>query len=408
MEKKSDLITVTVQLKGEKETVRLRDKIKFAPEEALRFEEIFGKTWLNDHPIMNDNFKLTLDLSMYPLDTEDLQYFAYMYNSPLQLVQTIEQQATSLSHIRRFQKVAQALGIRCVESDIGLLRDQFFAAKKILVLIDLNGTLVCKSEKELACDRPFDLKLKRNHFYLRPGYAMMLRKIMEHPRSVLAIYSSMIQTNVLPIKGLLFRDPTLKKMEGKCLEKIFDRGFNSKDPLGDEHATVRDLSKVWKAPELKGRFGPQNTLVIDSDEKKVRNCRANSFLVFPYIDDYVINNVCNNTYYMRVAGDYISGLLDKADDVPEYLMKTEFTFDQGKFTQEDLEFKKVLEEQKARLAKESIKKAEKMKLKAKAEEEKKDKSEVGEKPAAAEKKADEGKMSDITSDNIKKMETIDI
>ena len=404
MEKKpSNMTNVTVLLKTDHEEIELRDRTSYSPEELNQLYDIFGKAWINDHPIMYSDAKLTLDLSAYDLDFEDLQYFAFVYNNPLTLQDTLQKECTSLLQVSRFQKVSRALNLSAADPTLNNIRDQFFEKKKILVLLDLNGSLMVKSEKDLGGSRPPDMKWKRNHIYLRPGNNIFLRKILEHPRSVVAICSSMIAPNIVPIRSLLLRDPGVKKAEGKFLKKIFDRAYTVKDPNGkDEHATLRDLTKVWKDTELKGKFGPSNTLLIESDEEKAKNFKANLFRPFPYTEEFALSGIPNNTYYMSVVADYIVELLNKADDVPDYLMKTAFEFDQTLFMQEDTEFKKVLEEQKLRLAKETAKKAEEQKTKTPEPIVQPMKIEETKKTAEEQQKAE--KMKDIA----KKMEDIDI
>ncbi len=412
MEKKATVL-VTVLLQGDREEIELRDRTTFTPTEVEKLHAIFGKDWLNEHPVVLSDSKLTLDLSAYEIDSEDLQYFAHVYNDPLALQETLQKEATNFAHVQKFLKISRALKLNGTEATLNNIRDQLFAKKKILILMDLNGSLMCKSEKNLGEERPYDLKWKWNHIYLRPGYNIFLKKILEHPRSEVAICSSMVQTNIQPIRGLFVRDPEVKKVEGKFLKKIFDRSYTLKDPMGkDEHATLRDLKKVWKDSELKGKYGPQNTLLIESDEAKARNHKANLFVLFPYVECFVTQSIPNNTYYMSKVADYIVDLLNKADDVPEYLMKTPFEFDELLFQQEDTEFKKILEEQKARLAKEAAKKAEEQKF---FEEQKSASARAHDPPKLLpkddqdmkENKTEADKMKDI-EENIKKMENIDI
>jgi len=407
MEKKPTYPTfpVLIKLKSDSEKVNLRNRTSFSPEESEQLHIIFGKDWLNAHPVIIEGTNLSMDLSMFDLVNEDLQYFAHIYNNPLSLQEILTSECPNIFHLRRFQKVTKLLNLACTNPILNHIEDQLFEKKRILILVDLNGTLMYKSEKDLGAARPFDLKWKMNHFYLRPGYNLLLQKILSHPRSVVAICSSMVQKNIVPLRGLLIRDPEVKKVEGKFLKKIFDRAYTAKDSTEeDKFATVKDLGKVWSDKELKGKFGPQNTLLIESDEKKARNFKANAFMVLPYVEQFVASLIPNNTYYMNAVADYVIELLNKADDVPDYLMKNAFEMDEKKLCEEDLEFKKILENQKLRLEKEAAKKTEEVKAVVDQH-----KAELEAKKAVEnkEKKNPENKMSDL-EENIKKMEDADI
>ena len=52
----------------------------FSPQELSTLYNIFSKEWINNHPITS-----ILDLSEYPFDSEDIKYFALLYNNPLNI-----------------------------------------------------------------------------------------------------------------------------------------------------------------------------------------------------------------------------------------------------------------------------------------------------------------------------------
>lgn len=345
-------LSVIVQLKEDSEEIELRDAKKFTPEELAQFNQTFGESWLAQHPITLNDSELTLNLSDYDLDPEDLSYFAEIYSNPLSVQSVIESKISTFSDLQKFTRVAKAFNLTCLNPMLSSGRDKLFAEKKVLILVNLNGTLVCKSCKPVDTARPCDLKMKNSCFYLRPNYNVFLRKVLEHPRSLVAICSSMIQKNIIPVRSILLHDPEVKKVQDRFMEKVFDRTYTIMNPtLDDEHNTLRDLAKVWNAPELKAKFGPENTLLLESDAAKGERHKGNMFVLFPYEELSVKLNMPNNSYYMEKVADYIVELLNNADSVPQYLMMNGFKIDNVPYMCEDEEFKKILEERKAKMEK---------------------------------------------------------
>lgn len=55
------------------------------------------------------------------------------------------------------------------------------------------------------------------------------------------------------------------------------------DILKDEpYDRYRNLEQVWSFPDLQGKFDSSNTLLIDSDDKKVQLCLDNAITNRPY------------------------------------------------------------------------------------------------------------------------------
>jgi len=388
-------LTVEILLNEDSEEVNLRNANKFNTEEIKRFKSVFGESWLDKHSVTKNDSKFTLDLSAYDLDPEDLPYFEEIYNNPLDVQTMIENKVKSFKDLRRFTKITKAFNITSFNLMLNNARDILSAENRILILLNLNGTLVCRETQPIDTHRPYDLQVRHSYFYLRPNYNIFLRRILEHPRSLVAICSSMVLKNIVPVRSLLLHDADLKKVEGKLLEKMFDRSYTIKNPtMEDPHNTLRDLDKVWKTPELKARFGPVNTLLLESDSAKGERYKGNMFVLFPYGGLSVKHNMPNNSYYMNAVADYIVHLLDNADDVPEYLMMNSFKYDDDIFKKEDEEFKKVLEQRMAKLQK----KQPKIEHKTEETTERKKESPKPQKPTTDEE----------LEENVKKIEEMDI
>ncbi len=100
--------------------------------------------------------------------------------------------------------------------------------------------------------------------------------------------------------------------------------------------TYRDLSKVHADKYCKeNNINLSNTLVVDSDPRKVQLCLANSITCQEYCKQDVLGQeslfkgetkVRDDAWqeeHMSQLADFIIGLLDQADDVRDYLKKHE-------------------------------------------------------------------------------------
>jgi len=281
-----------------------------------------------------------MDLSMFDIEESELIFFAHIYNNPLNWNLYFTEKTSIILHKEKYIKLSKKLD--CITPIIKSLENSL-SAKKILVLFDLNGTLLTKSKLSISAERSCDLHGRTYKFYLRPGYNDFLRKILSHPRSIVGICSSMMYKTIKPIREILIGDPSVEDFKDQMLEPVFDRYYTRKDFSSmDKFASTRDLKKVWAHKALEGKFGLVNTLLIDSDPKKARFYRQNWLQTIPYDSESVISNMPNNTYYMNALADYIVNLLDNADNIPEYLKKNPFIIDKVKLNQKDLEFLKIM------------------------------------------------------------------
>jgi len=165
---------------------------------------------------------------------------------------------------------------------------------KIVILIDLGGSLFFRScDKDLPND--FDFKMKRYKYYFRPGYKELLLRLAANPRTVVAFYSSMLRKTITPVMLELLSDPELAAVKDKI--GIFDRAYCSEmrdskyySELKEEpFDTYRDLQLVFNDSFCQENgFDGSNTLVIDSDSRKVQFCIENALITEPYLKEDVI------------------------------------------------------------------------------------------------------------------------
>jgi len=184
---------------------------------------------------------------------------------------------------------------------------------KVLILLDMNGTLILDSKVFFKC-KLHPKKIGKKIVYLRPNYDSLLEKLLAHPKITVALYSSMILRNLIVNAREMLKSNKLVEQKSK-LNILFDRTYNIHDPEGKhKHDTMRDLNLVWKDPMLEGEFGPTNTIMIDDDMHKVRNYKENAIVIYAFTKEHLINRKPNNHYYMEALGDYLVNLVDDYKD----------------------------------------------------------------------------------------------
>jgi len=272
------------------QTLQLRDFTSFTPNELTELFKVFPKDWFNKHPITS-----SLDLSMYNLDSDDLTILATLYNNPLHIKEYIEKSIERFSDLRKFKNLFNTVNLNY---NVDNIQYKLLKEKRILILINPNGTLLYKAEERLEVEKPCCLVLKHKYFYSRPNYNIFLKTILEHPRSVVALCSSMNKYNIEQVR--------------KFLEKVFDREYTLKNS-SNEYATTRNLLKIWNDKEFKGEFTPENTLLIETKAEKIKTYKTNVL----FVNAYTLED--DNTL-VRI-GEYVKKLLDTADDIRTHLLE---------------------------------------------------------------------------------------
>jgi len=144
--------------------------------------------------------------------------------------------------------------------------------KKVLLLLDLNGTIAYRSEAAVAGVPPL-LYLRHKNFYPRMGIDSFVKEVGREGDFLVAIYTSVMRHNVMPFVQALFPDE-------RGIFKIFDRNFNKEDPNAvNEWDTIRDLSKIWAS--VRG-FDATNTILIDNETRKFCETPRNGIVVPEY------------------------------------------------------------------------------------------------------------------------------
>eukprot|EP00854_Cymbomonas_tetramitiformis_P029479 gene29479-36715_t len=206
------------------------------------------------------------------------------------------------------------------ELSLGAEASTHATRRRVLVLLDFNGLLACRTDSRLPTRRPeFNVptgKYKQfdKYFYIRPFARELVSCLLNDPRCEVAVYTSITAKNVMPV--IRSFDEYYNKMtaEGKfepiscgastasgyidsyslSLSKnsigLFDQRYNVPDPEGsNEWDTKRDLSLIWNAPWIKAQgFDRSNTLIIDAEARKVKDCKKNALVVPEYVEKEAI------------------------------------------------------------------------------------------------------------------------
>jgi hypothetical protein len=225
-----------------------------------------------------------------------------------------------------------------------------------MVLIDLGGTIFFRTDDKSSFTRRDDFKLKKNFYFLRPGHEDFIRKIAEHPRVLLCFYTSIMRKNVVPILYKVLDENTLLGYDLSDLRDkvgIFDQSHCSvmvehkyyKELAEDKWNTYRDVEKVFSSDYCQEHgLDASNSLLIDSDSRKVQLCLENSLVNTGYMladvnrEARVVRGqsmVLDDNFHrnnLKELQEYVFELLHNADNVQDYLRENP----SEKFTPEQL------------------------------------------------------------------------
>ena len=97
---------------------------------------------------------------------------------------------------------------------------------KILILIDLGGTLFLRTSEEVKNGTKWSYKFKLYFYYFRPGYDQLLLRILNHPRSRVAFYTSIMRKNTTGVFHRLLKNEQFDSLKSGV--GVFDQEYCSK------------------------------------------------------------------------------------------------------------------------------------------------------------------------------------
>ena len=176
--------------------------------------------------------------------------------------------------------------------------------RRLLVLADMNGTLLVRTTAKIPGARPPDLvHTNRLYYYLRERAAELVAALATRADVVFAFYTSMQKRNA---------EPAVRALCGPGgAPELYAAEFNAPDDdeAGRRHAwdTVRCLDKVWAHDGAAFGFDATNTVMVDDTARKMRRWPGNVLVVDEYDADAVARG---DDDALSTCLDYVGRLAD--------------------------------------------------------------------------------------------------
>ena len=143
------------------------------------------------------------------------------------------------------------------EDEMSIVQEEADKRFPLLVLVDLNGTLLHRVEKRGA-GLNFSFKEGKHAYWLRPGHDDFILALTCHPRIKFGLYSSIMRKNVLPLLCRIFDKSNNEKLEdlarsAETAPLVFDHAHCAsmfdhkyyKELAEHKWDTFRDLTRVF-------------------------------------------------------------------------------------------------------------------------------------------------------------------
>ena len=239
----------------------------------------------------------------------------------------------SYKEFQDFMPTAIALGLDSKIDFEKAIKNEVQMKFPILVLIDVGGSIMCRTGQKLPIKRQVSSKeycqIKMHHHYYRPMFDDFLAQLLAHPRIQLGFYTSIMRKNVMPLLFKIFELPKLNPYRSAIFD-VFDQNYNVPD-LGEgkkEWATKRSLEKVFDHQRCKEfGFGFHNTILIDSELDKVKDYPKNSIVLKGYEESQIENPTEDQSKILLSCRDYVFDLVASMESVPDYVSAHPFTIE---------------------------------------------------------------------------------
>ena len=150
--------------------------------------------------------------------------------------------------------------------------------RKLLILLDMNGTLVLRNETRVA-GKAADIKVSKLFYYFRNNANVFIQWLSSRSSVFnIAFYTSMSSKYAVPAVNIL--------TNGKNDIYLFDQPFNKKDTEGENSwSTMRDMPKIWGCGNSPA-FGHSeyDTIMIDDSYSKMKEYPGNACILL-YFDE---------------------------------------------------------------------------------------------------------------------------
>lgn len=192
----------------------------------------------------------------------------------------------------------------------------------------MNETLIYRTEGSRIpdCDVEPLFKLNGRQIYARNHAVQLIDRIISHPRARFGVLTSMLHKNSFPVV-----ESFLGSEKMPHLVKVFDQVYNKPDkPWGvDPWDMMRNMESVWQSPECTSlNIGPESTICIDNEIRKIREYPNNAIIVPSYTEESVRASEKDKDTVLEALCDYLIKLLDECEgNVAEYLVAQPFSRD---------------------------------------------------------------------------------
>jgi hypothetical protein len=106
---------------------------------------------------------------------------------------------------KEVDEVCKVIGIRNLLENGGPEKED--SRSKIFILLGMSEIIFYRSNRQEKLERQPDFKEGNgSKIYLRPGFDEFLRRITDHPRCHLIIYSAMMSKNLVPVLDFVFSE----------------------------------------------------------------------------------------------------------------------------------------------------------------------------------------------------------
>jgi hypothetical protein len=176
--------------------------------------------------------------------------------------------------------------------------------RKLLVLLDMNGTLLLRSKNKLA-GKVHDVKVLGNYCYFRNGAREFCHWLTSMNADIdICFYTSMKAASGVPLATQLVGDSSIY---------LFDQTYNKRDPAGENSwSMMRDLVRLWSTEDSPAYgHSERDTLMIDDSFAKMREYPDNVFLVPEYTEEYIATKKSAEDGALELAKGFLLELLLK-------------------------------------------------------------------------------------------------
>eukprot|EP00742_Colponemidia_sp_Colp-10_P001423 GILJ01001531.1.p1 GENE.GILJ01001531.1~~GILJ01001531.1.p1 ORF type:complete len:257 (-),score=22.32 GILJ01001531.1:972-1742(-) len=198
-------------------------------------------------------------------------------------------------------------------------------SQKILLIFDLNGTLLERLSGKVANPKPAHKIVNKRKVWLRPGLDALRNFIFEEDQARghfdVAVWSSAMSQNTRPMIDAVFG----AHRQHLLFDYHREHTVPDESPHAKAHATLKDLQSIWgKFPE----YGPTNTVLIDDSASKAAKQPNNHILIPEYAyeklqDSFESDPTLENlTVYLSQLRQHFDNSADR--DVRSFISQSPF------------------------------------------------------------------------------------